>query len=85
MVSAYADNTATHICVDDDGPGVPEEEQRRVMDAFYRIDNSRTQAGYGLGLAICKRILDMHGGQLEITDNEKGGARFLCKIPMDDE
>jgi two-component system sensor histidine kinase RstB len=85
VVSAYADNTATYICVDDDGPGVPEEEQRRVMDAFYRIDNSRTQAGYGLGLAICKRILDMHGGQLEITDNEKGGARFLCKIPMDDE
>ena len=66
------------IHVDDDGIGIPEAERDHVFSAFTRLDRSRDRAtgGYGLGLAITRRVLELHGGQARADASPLGGARF---------
>ncbi len=78
------DEGMAYICVEDDGPGIPEEERSRIFEAFSRLDNSRTRAsgGYGLGLSIVSRIAYWFGGSVAIDDSpELGGARFTMVWP----
>lgn len=79
----YPDNQVL-IHVDDDGIGIPEEERERVFSAFTRLDRSRDRStgGYGLGLAITRRALQLHGGNALITDSPLGGARFTLSWPQ---
>lgn len=73
-----------YICVEDDGPGIPEEDRERVFEAFARLDDSRTRAsgGYGLGLSIVSRIAYWFGGTIQVDQSPRlGGARFVMKWP----
>ena len=68
-----------YVCVEDDGPGIPEEDRQRVFEAFARLDDSRTRAsgGYGLGLSIVSRIAYWFGGTITVDESpDLGGARF---------
>jgi signal transduction histidine kinase len=58
--------------VEDDGPGIPEEERGSVLDAGY----STSEEDSGLGLAIVRQIAEAHGWELVVTEAEGGGARF---------
>lgn len=71
------------IHVDDDGPGIPEADRRRVFQAFTRLDTSRDRdtGGFGLGLAIVQRVVAWHGGRVEISRSPLGGARFTIRWP----
>ncbi|WP_097460796.1 ATP-binding protein [Mangrovitalea sediminis] len=72
------------VDVEDDGPGIPEEDWERVFTPFARLDDSRTRksGGYGLGLSIVRRILYWHGGQAFVSRSEDlGGARFSLVWP----
>ncbi|QSX41228.1 tetratricopeptide repeat protein [Shewanella cyperi] len=71
------------IVVDDDGPGVPEEERERIFEPFVRLDPSRTRAtgGVGLGLAIARRLAENGRGHIEVSDSPLGGARFKLIWP----
>lgn len=71
------------INVDDDGIGIPEEERERVFSAFTRLDRSRdrTTGGYGLGLAIARLVLELHGGSATAHASPLGGARFTLEWP----
>ena len=71
------------IHVDDDGPGIPKGERRRVFSAFTRLDTSRNRAsgGYGLGLAIVHRVVTWHGGKAEVSESPLGGARLTIIWP----
>ena len=72
------------IDVEDDGPGVPEDQRERVFTAFARLDDSRTRSsgGYGLGLSIVRRIMHWHNGKALVTTSERlGGARFSLVWP----
>ena len=72
------------IDVEDDGPGIPEEQWSRVFVAFARLDDSRTRSsgGYGLGLSIVRRIAYWHGGRAIVGRSEQlGGARFSLVWP----
>ncbi len=71
------------ISVRDDGPGVPEKELRRLFEAFYRPDQSRTAAtgGAGLGLAIARRIVDRHGGSIAAASHADGGLIVTIELP----
>lgn len=74
-----------YVCVEDDGPGIPEEDRARVFEAFARLDDSRTRAsgGYGLGLSIVSRIAFWFGGSIEVDQSpELGGARFIMSWPV---
>ncbi|WP_159084699.1 sensor histidine kinase [Dongshaea marina] len=68
--------------VDDDGPGVPEEERSKLFEPFYRLSRESDQAakGFGLGLSIVQLIAELHGGEIEIAESPSGGARFILSI-----
>ncbi len=70
------------ISVTDSGPGVPEGERDRVFGKFVQIrsDEGRS-AGLGLGLAICRRVVLAHGGEIEISAGAGGGAVFTVRLP----
>lgn len=71
------------IMVDDDGPGIPEEERDKVLEPFYRLDRSRDRntGGFGLGLSIASKAITLHGGALTIDTSPLGGARFTISLP----
>ncbi len=71
------------ICVDDDGPGIPEADRQRVLEPFERLDTARDRqsGGHGLGLSIVKEIVQQHGGQVDIGDSPLGGARIVLSLP----
>ncbi|MFD8971217.1 sensor histidine kinase [Streptomyces sp. NPDC059593] len=71
------------LCVDDDGPGVPEAERDRVFERFVRLDDARSRddGGAGLGLAIARDVARRHGGDLTAGQAPGGGARFTLRLP----
>lgn len=72
------------VCVEDDGAGIPEQDRKRVFEAFARLDDSRTCAsgGYGLGLSIVSRIAYWFGGEIKVDESPTlGGARFIMTWP----
>ena len=75
----------TLICVDDNGPGIPEPHLSRVTERFYRVDKSHSSitGGTGLGLAIAKHIMERHSGSLQITSGEGKGTGIRCSFPKD--
>ena len=80
-VSAELIGEQLSIHVDDDGIGIPPEEREHIFSAFTRLDRSRDRStgGYGLGLAIARRVLELHGGTAFAGNSPLGGARFtLC-------
>ncbi|MFZ6657590.1 ATP-binding protein [Undibacterium sp. TJN19] len=76
-------NGDVEILVDDDGPGIPVEEREHIFAAFYRLDRSRDRAtgGFGLGLAIAQKAVQVHGGQISVQEAPSGGARFIIRLP----
>ena len=74
------------IHVDDDGPGVPEKDRIRIFEPFKRLEESRGKAsgGLGLGLAIVRRITQVHGATIDIDTSPLGGARFTLCWPRAD-
>ncbi|GAA2071307.1 sensor histidine kinase [Actinomadura alba] len=71
------------LTVDDDGPGIPEEERQRVLERFVRLDDARTrdEGGSGLGLAIVAELVAAHGGTFTLTGSDLGGARARVVLP----
>ena len=65
------------VTVSDSGPGIDRKHLDRVFDAFYTTKSS----GAGMGLAICRSIIDAHGGRLWASANEARGASFLFTLP----
>ncbi len=72
------------ITVKDSGVGIPEEEQSKVFERFYRVDKarSRAQGGVGLGLAIAQWIVTQHGGSIGVRSRSGEGSTFRVELPM---
>lgn len=77
-VTLAADVNRLHLCVDDQGPGIPEAERNRVTERFHRAGPG---AGAGLGLSIVERLLARHGGTLELQEAPGGGLRAVVVLP----
>ena len=60
------------LCVADTGPGIPASEHEKVFRRFYRLEASRTTPGSGLGMALVKAVVDLHGASVELSDNHPG-------------
>lgn len=72
------------LSVRDYGVGIPTGEVPFIFEPFYRVDKSRSKntGGYGLGLSICKRIVDAHGGNIEvISDGDQSGTNVIVTLP----
>lgn len=73
------------IVVDDDGPGIPPEEQERVFAPFYRMEMARDpgKAGVGLGLSVARTIAREHGGDVRLRNRDGGGLGALIELPAE--
>jgi signal transduction histidine kinase len=71
------------VRVRDNGVGIPDIDLPNLFEPFYRVDRSRSRktGGYGLGLSICKRIMEAHGGSISVTSNPGRGSCFLLAFP----
>jgi two-component system osmolarity sensor histidine kinase EnvZ len=83
-VSAAKENGALTVEVEDDGPGIPEEEHEHVFRPFYRLDHARNQdaGSTGLGLAIARDIARIHGGDIALSRSSLGGLKAVLKVPV---
>ncbi|KWK94094.1 sensor histidine kinase [Burkholderia ubonensis] len=80
-----AGTPAAEIVVEDNGPGVPANQQADLFKRFFRGDaqsGSGVETGAGLGLAIVHDIIVMHGGSVSYADAPEGGSRFVVKVPL---
>jgi two-component system sensor histidine kinase KdpD len=73
------------VSVTDSGPGLPPGEEQLVFDKFHRGRREAAQSGFGLGLTICKTIVEAHGGQISARNVAEGGAEFRFSLPLDPE
>ncbi len=75
---------AVEIVIDDDGPGIPEEQRMEVFRPFYRIESSRNQGtgGVGLGLSIARDAIQGHGGEIKLEESPMGGLRVWIRLPL---
>ena len=80
-VRAEADGGFVRIDVDDDGPGLPGGDPERLFDKFQRGIREGTIVGVGLGLAICRAIVNAHGGSITARARPGGGARLVFTLP----
>ena len=71
------------VWVDDDGPGISEEQRQRIFERFIRLDDarSRDRGGAGLGLAVVHAAVEQMQGTIEVLDAPQGGARFQINFP----
>jgi signal transduction histidine kinase len=76
-------NGAARIRVRDSGPGIPQGEQTRVFDPFYRVETSRSResGGTGLGLTIARNIAEQHGGSISLANHPDGGLEVTLMLP----
>ncbi|MCU1350086.1 MAG: sensor histidine kinase [Acidobacteria bacterium] len=83
VVEVSADQRDAIVRVSDQGEGIPPNEIDRIFNRFYRVDKSRSQAvpGVGLGLAIAKHLVLLHGGSIRAYNREGGGATFEVRVP----
>jgi signal transduction histidine kinase len=83
-VAIHAEPDSIEIVIDDEGPGIPEQELTRVFEPFYRVEPSRSPetGGIGLGLAIALSIVQAHGGELKLVNRPEGGLRAKVSLPV---
>jgi PAS domain S-box-containing protein len=77
----FDDGRQVAITFSDNGPGVPEADRTRIFEPLYTT--KQTGIGTGLGLALCHRIVEGHGGSLELEDNGRPGATFVVRLSRD--
>lgn len=86
-ISAQRKGDDIVFCVQDNGLGIPEEKQKNLFKKFYQIDTSirRRHEGTGLGLAVCKGIVDGIGGRIWVKSKENKGSSFFFSVPRQRE
>ena len=83
-VRAGKRDDAIEITVDDDGPGIPDDQREEVFRPFYRIEGSRNPGtgGVGLGLTIARDVVRGHGGDITLSQSPNGGLRARVRVPL---
>jgi signal transduction histidine kinase len=79
--AVYCKPDHTLFRVQDQGIGIPEEDQKRLFETFHRASNAKRIPGTGLGLAIVKQSVDLHGGTITFESEEGVGTTFTVTIP----
>jgi signal transduction histidine kinase len=82
-VSLRQEEDRVEVVVEDDGPGFPPEKAPRLFERFYQVDmgGTRQYGGTGIGLALAREIVELHGGTIEAHSDGKRGARFRVSLP----
>lgn len=82
-ITVRAETTHDHVLftVEDTGPGIPEDQREHLFDPYWQAAGSEQRGSLGLGLFICKSLVEAHGGTIWVEPREGGGSRFLFTIP----
>lgn len=85
-VSGRVDKRYVYIAVTDEGIGIPESEQEQIFERFYRVENalSRRTQGAGLGLYLCRAIVEAHGGRIWVESKPGYGSTFVFTLPREE-
>ena len=85
LVGAAGKKKKTHFEINDSGIGIPKDKQKWIFDAFSQVDSSNTREyeGAGLGLSICKRLVELMGGEIGLTSTENVGSTFWFDIAFE--
>lgn len=82
-VSAEPDGgTAMRLVVADNGPGISPEVLPHLFDRYFLVQQARKKIGSGLGLSICKMIVELHGGRISVDSTVGQGTRFYITLPL---
>lgn len=83
IVGLEASDGMARFSIDDEGPGIPAGDRKRVFERFQRLERDRQSAtaGTGIGLSVVKDLVDRHGGRCWVTAGERGGAKFIVELP----
>lgn len=83
QVKTVNQNGSIRIEIEDNGPGIPTQEQELIFTKSYRIHNGKSKAeGYGLGLYLAKTFVEKQGGNLSLSSNGNNGSRFVIQLPV---
>jgi two-component system sensor histidine kinase/response regulator len=81
-ISADGDERTLRVSVQDRGPGVPEDKREAIFDQWFAVAGGVTSTrGTGIGLALCRDIVEAHQGRIRVEDAEPQGARFVVELP----
>lgn len=80
-IGARQDGEVVQVWVDDEGPGLPAGREEEIFEKFERGQKESATPGVGLGLAICRAIVQAHGGTIRAQNRAGGGARFVFTLP----
>jgi two-component system sensor histidine kinase KdpD len=69
------------LCVTDQGPGLPPGMETRVFEKYQQVEKEHAKRGFGLGLTICKMLVELHGGTIRAQNLPEGGSRFCFSLP----
>lgn len=81
-LSANSEGATIRVCIQDDGPGLPGGQEHKLFDKFTRGSSETTTPGVGLGLAICRSIVEAHGGSIAASNRQPQGAQFCFTLPV---
>jgi signal transduction histidine kinase len=83
-VSVSIEDGQAVLEVSDTGMGIPQRDQGRVFERFYRVDRARSRGtgGTGLGLAIVRHVVENHGGEVSVRSELGRGTRFAVRLPL---
>ncbi|MBJ7309656.1 two-component system sensor histidine kinase KdpD [Rugamonas sp. CCM 8940] len=82
VVTATLHGVWLNVMVDDDGPGLPHGREEAIFEKFTRGERESAKPGVGLGLAICRAIIEAHGGSIRAVESPAGGAAFVFTLPL---
>ena len=84
LVRAREDESSLIVEVEDTGPGIPKKDQQRIFDPYHRRESDRERlSGLGLGLALCKSLVELHGGEIWVRSRPGKGSTFGFSLPLD--
>ncbi|MDB2353442.1 ATP-binding protein [Candidatus Pelagibacter bacterium] len=83
-VDVHKGNKRALVTIEDDGPGISEDQHKNVFKPFFRLDKSRSlnQSGVGLGLAIVEDIINSHGGNIQLNKSQYNGLQVKISLPL---
>ena len=81
-ILASLDNNNVILSIEDEGPGIVPDEINKLFEKYYRGRKITSERGLGLGLAICRAIVNAHGGKIWAENRKEGGAVFKFTLPL---